>query len=77
MTDITSEDLKKGSTYRAKRPRRICGRQYNDRTIVHLSTTRVQYDGPAVHMGQHYPMVSVEKFLKWAGHEIKDDTKDN
>jgi hypothetical protein len=29
----------------------------------------VQYHGPAVKLGRHHPIVSVEAFLKWAAYD--------
>ena len=55
-----------GRTYRAKRPANSGGR-VNDRTIVWKSQdgSLVQYDGPAVRFGAHYPKVTSDKFSEW------------
>ena len=60
-----------GHTYRAKRPANSGGR-VNDRTIVWKSQdgSLVQYDGPAVRFGAHYPKVTSGKFSEWAGEDV-------
>lgn len=70
--------LKVGCWYRAKKPRKIWffgepGPAYNDRHIIYLGPFTVQYDGPTVKLGQHYPAVAREKFIAWAGKEITAD----
>ena len=69
---MTKEDLKAGRCYRAKKPRNVRG-FYNDRQVKRLTETQVQYDGPAVAWGRKYPLVSIEKFLAWASHDVTDD----
>lgn len=63
--------LEVGKRYRAKRPRRH-GDGFNDREILWIARDgdRVQYDGPAVALGRHFPTVSRDKFLAWASHEV-------
>ena len=68
--------LEVGATYRAKKPAKIwsfaTGPCMNDRTILWISPggARIQYDGPAVRNGLHYPLVTREAFLKWAGRRL-------
>lgn len=71
MTELT---LTVGRTYRAKKPANSRG-LVNDRTILWIGALgmTVQYDGPAVAMGRHYPKVSREDFLKWAGRDVTDE----
>ena len=71
---LTAEDLRVGKTYRAKKPRKagVFGDEYNDRTIIWRDEHRIQYDGPAVPAGRHYPKVAVEAFLAWADREVED-----
>jgi hypothetical protein len=71
MTELT---LTVGRTYRAKKPANSRG-LVNDRTILWIDSlgTVVQYDGPAVGMGRHYPKVSREDFLKWASRDVTDE----
>lgn len=72
------EDLKVGRVYRAKRPRvvhTLGGSYINDRQILDISPFEetIQYDSPKVGFGSRYPVISVEKFLKWAAKDITDD----
>jgi hypothetical protein len=72
---LTKEDLEVGGLYRGKgySPARD-----NDRVIIYMDGIRVQYDSYAVANGRHYPMTTVEKFLKWAKKRIqtpKEETK--
>lgn len=69
-------ELKVGRTYRAKKPRPVPGDYaplVNDRTIKWIGAFEVQYDGPAVSMGRHYPKVSHEQFRKWADRDVTDE----
>lgn len=65
-------DLKVGHTYRAKRPKMTKFGEINDRIIVAMTAGQVQYDGSAVGLGRKYPLISVDKFLKWAAYDIND-----
>lgn len=72
------EDLKVGRVYRAKRPRvvhTLGGSYVNDRQILYISPfgDTIQYDTPKVGFGSRYPMISTEKFLKWAAKDITDE----
>lgn len=71
---LTAEDLQVGKTYRAKKPRKagVFGNLYNDRTIIWRDAHQVQYDGPAVRDGRHYPKIAVEAFLAWAAREVEE-----
>jgi hypothetical protein len=71
---MTTEDLKIGRAYRAKRPRpgSPVG-LVNDRQIKWLGATSVQYDSPSVGMGRRFPEISIEAFLKWASHDVTDE----
>ena len=64
-------DIVKGRTYRVKKPANSGG-LVNDRQVVYVSATSVQYDGPTVGFGRHYPTVSREKFEAWAGEDVTD-----
>jgi hypothetical protein len=74
---LTAEQIVVGRTYRAKRPTKnwISGQIDNDRVVIWMDTERsiAQYDGPTVAIGRHYPKVDMEKFLKWASHEVTAD----
>lgn len=64
---LTKKDLKIGRTYRAKRYRQLWMGN-NDRHIVWMSKdrTRVQYNSDTVKIGRRYPIIDIEKFLRWA-----------
>ena len=66
--------IARGRIYRAKRPKG-CGFPplCNDRLVVFLSTSRVQYDSPSVAMGRHYPFVDRATFESWAGRDVTDE----
>lgn len=51
------------------------GSYINDRQILSISPFEetIQYDSPKVGFGSKYPVISVEKFLKWAAKDITDD----
>lgn len=72
-------ELVKGRTYRAKRPA-AAGDFFkplvNDRTLVYVGWEVVQYDGPSVGFGRHYPKVSIEAFRKWAARDVTDELPD-
>jgi len=68
--DLGPDDLIVGHVYRARRPQEILFRGMNDRTIIWKGPFKVQYDGPSVKMGQHYPTVSIEEFLGWAKMDV-------
>lgn len=68
-------ELRVGRTYRAKKPGKAGDWRdpmINDRTIKWIGCEEVQYDGPSVAFGRHYPRVSIEKFLKWAERDVTD-----
>jgi hypothetical protein len=72
------EDLKVGRVYRAKCPRAVhtlYGSYVNDRQILYISPfgENIQYDSPKIVFGSRYPVISTEKFLKWAGQDITDE----
>lgn len=72
---MEAKDIKVGQTYRAKKPApagSFFNPVFNDRTVVYISPfgDTVQYDGPAVAVGRRLPMTSMEKFLKWASHDV-------
>lgn len=64
-------ELVHGRTYRAKKPANSGG-LVNDRCIVYIDSQIVQYDGPAVGFGRHYPKVDRAKFEAWAGTDVTD-----
>lgn len=68
-------DIQKGRVYRAKKPAN-CGGYYNDRQVLYLSDSVVQYDGPAVANGRRYPKVARDVFERWAGEDVTDKLPD-
>lgn len=70
---LALKDIMPGRCYEAKRPARIgYPPRYNDRQVKWVSSrlTEVQYDSPTVAVGRRYPIVSMAKFLKWAGRDV-------
>lgn len=69
-----AQHLAINQVWRAKSPRN-CGGLVNDRQILHVShiTGQVQYDGPAVAFGRHYPKCTIQAFLRWADREVTDE----
>lgn len=67
-------EIKIGRTYRAKTPRNSRG-LVNDRTVIWIDAfgTTIQYDGPSVGYGRHYPKVSREAFEAWADRDVTDE----
>jgi hypothetical protein len=57
-----------------KKPSNVNG-FVNDRSILYVNEISgiIQYDGPAVANGRHYPKVTIEVFDKWAGREVTDE----
>lgn len=68
LEDVLAIKVERGKNYRAG----IFGTTNNDRVVVWISPDRkeVQYDSDTVKMGQRRPVVSMEKFLKWAKEEV-------
>lgn len=72
-------ELKVGRTYRAKKPRgtgTMLQPLVNDRTIIWIGMGELQYDGPAVKNGAHYPKISWDKFKAWADRDVTDELPD-
>jgi len=69
MADLT---LTVGRVYRGKRIRN-CHGLVNDRVITWMDAGSVQFDSPSVAIGRHYPAVSKEQFLAWAGRDVTDE----
>lgn len=67
-----TEKLQQGRVYRGKRPRN-CSGLVNDRQILRLFSTTVQYDSPSVANGRQYPTMTIEKFLEWADRDVTDE----
>ena len=76
MVNLTKEDLKEGSTYRAKRYKEMEFGWNNNRTILWIGEGKVQYDSDIVKDGQNYPMVDIDRFLRWAKEEVLESNTD-
>ncbi|HHF6382291.1 hypothetical protein [Haemophilus influenzae] len=73
MSELTKNDLKIGRFYSAKQPQRFgFFRLLNDREIIWLSDTHVKYDSPSVKFGAKYPIVTIERFLKWVKEDVTE-----
>jgi len=68
---LTKKDLRVGRTYRAKRHKECLGFS-NNRTILWMGDTTLQYNSDTVKIGRHYPRIDIEKFLKWAKERIEN-----
>ncbi|MFE4110811.1 hypothetical protein [Kosakonia sp. YIM B13611] len=69
-------EIKAGRTYRAKKPRAAANGftpLVNDRTVIWVGPYQLQYDGPAVKNGSHYPRIDIEKFREWAERDVTDE----
>jgi hypothetical protein len=76
---LDTDQIIVGRKYRAKRPARnwLSGEIENDRIVLWIDSERstVQYDSHTVGLGRHYPKVTMEKFIKWASHDVTSDPK--
>lgn len=62
--------------YRAKKPGHTSSGSVNDRMIIYMGPTTVQYDSPALRNGMRYPLIPKEKFLAWAGEDVTEGYPD-
>ena len=64
-------DIIKGHIYRGSRPRPVGFPEvFDDRQVLFVSPTQVQYDSPTVRGGRKYPSVDRERFEKWVGEDV-------
>lgn len=70
---LTKDDLKVYHLYRGKRPRQNLAGEHDDRLIISLGKTSLQYDSISVPLGHHYPRMPIDSFLRWAKEEVKED----
>lgn len=72
--ELTDMDLIVGKAYRAKNPlREFAGvGQFNDRLIVNLTETDVQYDSSDISLPAFLPTITIGEFLEWASYEVSD-----
>lgn len=73
MKKLTKDDLKVGKVYRAKRFREGFFGTNNDRIILWIGASSVQYDSDTVKDGRRYPTTSIESFLNWAAREAPSE----
>ena len=76
LSPLTADAIQVGKSYRSKRPQKVFGGvDYDDRLVLYVSPDReiVQYDSQTVRIGRHFPKVPMERFLKWASHEVDAD----
>ena len=73
-------EIERGHIYRAKKPKKVeylfQPAFYNDRQVLYVSDTRVQYDSPTVRNGRKYPTVDRDKFEAWAGSDVTEGYPD-
>ena len=76
MKELTIDDLEVGKLYRGKRCRKRDDLN-DDRIILYINKNfdTVQYDSYFVTNGRNYPKTTIEKFLKWAKHEVVNEEK--
>lgn len=71
---MNANDILPGRCYEAKKPLPIGfpSQLFNDRQVrwVNSFRTEVQYDSPTVADGRRLPVVSMARFLKWAGRDV-------
>ncbi|MFA5458353.1 MAG: hypothetical protein WC261_12065 [Synergistaceae bacterium] len=74
---MTKDDLIVGHTYSAKKRKLVWYLGFdplvNDRQILHISSTMVQYDSPTVKIGRLRPHIPIHTFLKWAKEDVTDE----
>ena len=69
-------DIVRNHIYRAKRPRFNGYMEYNDRMVLSVGPTTVQYDSSTVARGRHYPTITREKFEAWANEDVTEGYPD-
>ncbi len=73
---MEASDIKVGGIYRSKKPKRVLFNFVNevvdDRQVCFVSPLggQVQFDSPSIKTGKHYPTITMEKFLAWAGSDV-------
>jgi hypothetical protein len=65
-------EIVRGRAYRAKKPRQAGFGYVNDRQVLWVGESTVQYDSPSMSNGRRYPSIDKEKFEKWAGTDVTD-----
>ncbi len=72
---MTISDIQVGRVYRSKKPKAIgiFDPLYDDRQILWIGSTTLQYESPTVKIGRKYPTVDIDKFLKWGDRDVTDE----
>mgnify|MGYP000129276497 CR=1 FL=1 len=67
-------EILRGHIYRAKRPKPSGGffAVFDDRVVVYVTPTQVQYDSPTVRQGRKFPAVDRTKFETWVGTDVTE-----
>ena len=77
---MTRDDLKTNHVYSAKRPRTIRNLWvfpvYNDRAILWIGETTLQYDAPTVRDANKFPRITIKRFLEWADKDVTTECSD-
>lgn len=72
--ELLESDLGVGKVYRAKDPFHIDSPAqfglFDDRLIVNISETHIQYDSLNVSNGENLPSILTADFLEWASYEL-------
>ncbi len=67
----------RGHLYRAKRPKSVgIVLVFDDRQVLYVTETRVQYDSPTVRDGGKYPTIGRAKFETWADKDVTEGYPD-
>ena len=70
-------DIVRGHVYRAKRPKPVgFSEVFDDRQVLYVTDTKVQYDSPTVRDGRKYPTIDHAKFTKWVGEDVTEGYPD-
>jgi hypothetical protein len=77
MTEEPALAIVRNHIYRAKKPKRLTlwvypHDVYDDRMVLYVSETGVQYDSPTVLNNRKYPTIDRAKFEAWAGSDVTD-----
>ena len=66
-------EIIRGHIYRAKRPRGAGFPEvFNDRQVLYVSETNVQYDSPTIRTGGKFQMIARGLFEQWAAEDVTE-----
>lgn len=75
------EDLKVGHIYKGKRRTKVYediffgARVYNDRRIIAITHSSIQYDSPSTRVGYSRPMIDINEFLNWVKADVTNESE--